>query len=51
MIPDDEYALLNPLFYLALPAAVVVSLACAPVTLSVEGVKRLLPDQVIQVAH
>jgi len=25
--------------------------ARAPVTLSVEGVKRLLPDKVIQVAH
>ena len=38
------------LVFLAMPVALGVTVAASPITLPIEGVKRLLPDKVIKVA-
>jgi hypothetical protein len=47
---NDELCLLNPITLLAIPVAFGLSVAAAPITLPIEGIKRLLPDRVLKVA-
>jgi hypothetical protein len=47
---DDSYCfLVSPIVFLLIPAAIGITAAAAPFVLPIEGIKRLLPDRVIEV--
>jgi len=52
-IGDDDWALLllvSPFSFILIPVSLGVTAAAAPIVLPIEGIKRLLPEKVIQVA-